>query len=405
MSRKNNRQLWEGSSDGEETEEPTVDETKGYLDNLTEEERLELERKKEQIAAKEAAKSRMKAIERAKEASKTKRQELASKRAWVKGFQLAEQNRISEDNEGWLVCEVCNKKFADFDMLDPHINSAKHKSNLEYYSKHPIPVGRDAASAWDSTGELPEHVTYDEEEMMYTCTLCNKKAASDIVLQGHLEGKEHKKRLDNLEWYAAEQSKRASPDGLAETSDQLPACVEWLESEERYICRWCEKRGDGVEQIVIHLSSKEHMKKCANLGIPQYGESGHMQKVQEFTDKYGFDVWARFAEWPSFITDSATCWNCTMCNKGYITQAQVNEHLRERHSEASQEFVARRSASSSAKPRAPVVSVAAPWAGKKIMCELCHITFGSEAELRNHEANDRTHKLVVDRLEAPLIDI
>jgi hypothetical protein len=374
------------SSDEEEEEVP---EKIGFMNNLTPEQEEALARKKAELVAKQIKHRERQALERAKAGAKEWKEERSRHRARVKGFKLAEENRICEGTDGWLYCEVCNKKFSDYDALDPHLTSDKHKNNLAYYAVNPLPDWSHEAQEWDPDS-LPEFVQWRENDMMYNCTLCNKLAASEIVMQAHLDGKDHKKRLANREWYE-EQSWKVTE----ETRSELPACVEWVQSEMRYICRWCDKRGDGIEQILIHLSSKEHAKKCSNLGFPQYGEAGHLERVKEFTDLYGFDIWARLQEWPDFIADTATCWNCTKCGKAYLTQVQVTEHLKERHSEAG-EVLTRR-------PKAP--AVAAPWSKKEVKCELCHVTFASEAELKQHEENDRIHKLVVGRLEAPLIDI
>jgi hypothetical protein len=77
---------------GEPEEE--VEEKVGYLNNLSEEAREEMEKRKAQIAAREAQKREKKAIERAKAEARAKIEEVKKKRTWVKGYKAAEANRI-----------------------------------------------------------------------------------------------------------------------------------------------------------------------------------------------------------------------------------------------------------------------------------------------------------------------
>jgi hypothetical protein len=64
---------------------------------------------------------------------------------------------------------------------------------------------------------------------MYLCTLCDKKAATMLIMEGHLEGKGHKKRLDDRQWYEATRSTSTDGTSAVLSSTVLPACVEWQE--------------------------------------------------------------------------------------------------------------------------------------------------------------------------------
>lgn len=388
------RRSADDSDSGQETGEP---EKIGFLNNLTEEERAAMEKRKAGIAAKEAKKSALKALERAQAEAAAKKAELQSNKAWVKGHKLAEANRIYHDHEGWLVCEVCNKKFHDYDMVEDHVKSGKHQNNMAYYAQRPPPAAAMGSTDYTSE-ELPEFVEWNERELMYLCTLCDKKAATMLIMEGHLEGKEHKKRLENRQWYEATRSK--SPDGtpVVASSTELPACVEWDPKEDCYMCRWCEKKGADEGQMLTHLEGKEHAKKCGNLGIPNFGEPGHLEQVRHFTQEYGFDIWARSKDWPEWIVDTASCWKCSKCGKGFITRGLVNDHLKDSHGLAGR---------SSAPVRVPIVATARPL--EKVECQICTETFASQASLRYHEDNDPFHQHVKreiqQRLMDPLIDI
>ena len=395
----------------EEVAEPE-EEKVGFLNNLTEEEREAMERRNAEIAAREAAKREKKALERAQAEARAKKEALKKTRAWVKGHKAAEANRIYEDEEGWLVCELCTKKFFDFDCIEAHIATDKHKNNMAYYANRPVepwkagpPGGFEVGLSDDN---LPEFCQWNESEEFYNCTLCNKKAATLQILEVHLGGKEHQKKLDNLQWYAEQAAKRGggSPD-VQNDSSELPACIEWVEKLQIFMCRWCEKQGADEGQIVSHLESKDHSKKCDNLGIPRWGETGHLEAVKQYTKDYGFDIWARDKSWPEFIIDTASCWKCTRCSKGLITRAAVNEHIMEAHGTTKPAASTSLFNAPPPRQRAPVIAQSArPLL--KASCGYCDEHFSSEAELRFHEKTEK-HLRVVERskvhTEEPLIQL
>jgi hypothetical protein len=397
-------------------EEP-VEEKVGFLNNLSEEERERLERRNAEIAEREARKRDMKAMERAKAEFEAKRSELARKRAVARGHKLAEANRIYYDESGWVICEVCDKKFFDFDCIDEHIATAKHISNLAYFAN-----GRDHTSYANDEGPFPEFVEWREDEMMYFCVLCEKKAATMMVMEGHLESKDHKKRVANKDWYLPKTGSAGSTSlpGPGRVSE-IPACVEWSESEMNFICRWCDKRGADEVFLQAHLEGKEHAKKCANVGVPNYGEPGHLEAVRKFVADYGFDIWARGKHWPAWIVDTPTCWKCTMCAKGLVTRFAVEEHLEELHSGLDNGVVPKRSA--------PVVATARPigppLVGARAIsnppppppshrtsaeyhCTFCSEWFMSKADLAIHEESDM-HRHIIEEIKRrthdPLIDL
>lgn len=396
----------EGEWSDDEAAQSSAEEDKGgFINNLTQDELTALEERKARAAAAVIAAREKAAHERAREAAEQKKQEWRKQKAYVRGSKVCEANRIYEE-AGWYICEVCNKKLQDVEWVEQHVATDKHKRNLEWYSAHPVEKWESAASA--DAAEIPDCVTYDEKEMFYICTLCNAKAACEAVLQAHLGGKEHAKKLANQEWYAQQSVAAVVQAG------QLPACVEWLKSEERYICRFCDKRGDSDEQITLHLSSNEHSKKCSNLDIPLYGEPGHLEKVKQHVARYGFDVWARYDEWPDFLVDEATCWKCALCAKKYLTQSAVNDHLKERHPSGAP-------VGAVSQPRvlrpAPIVETAKrspppppawnPAVDEAFVCDLCHLPFASKQELSHHERHDLIHQQVVKRLTdnaPPLIE-
>ena len=181
----------------------------GFLNNLTEEERQALEDKKARAAmAVLAARERANAA-KAKEEFAVKKSEWKKKRMYVKGSKVCEANRIYEQG-GWFICEVCDKRLQDIPWVEEHVATAKHQRNMEWYATHPLPTTADDFHT--PSVAIPACVEWVESEEIYLCTLCNAKAACDAVLQAHLGGKEHAKRVANADWYQTTSGLRSGPD-------------------------------------------------------------------------------------------------------------------------------------------------------------------------------------------------
>ena len=368
------------------------------MKNLTPEELVALEEKKARAAQAIVAARERAAIAAAKKEFEQKKQEWKKNKAYVKGSKVCEANRIYEE-KGWYICEVCDKKLQDIEWVEEHVQSDKHKRNMEWY-------GSDKTGTCGNFSEN-EFVDWDEHEMIYRCTLCDAKAACEAVLQAHLSGKEHAKRLANREWYA-DQGKTVSNSHekkISEGDACVPAYCRWDATDGRFVCVWCDKRADGIEMLQVHLQGNEHSKKCSNIGIPAYGENGHMEESSKYFKEHGANLWARQSHWPEFVLDEPTCWNCSMCRKKFITPVAVNEHLKDKHSgRKSTVLVVER-----ARPK-PVIDF--DFQGEEFECDLCYIPFPSRADLERHETQDPGHQQVLRRLaettshtaQAPLVD-
>ena len=221
----------------------------------------------------------------------------------------------------------------------------------------------------------------------YLCSICSVRAGCEAVLEAHLAGKEHAKRVANAEWYAAQDLPSDLPPYCETTSDG------WV------ICQFCLKR-TSPDLMIAHLTGKEHAKKCANIDIPTYGEPLHRERASEYIQHYGYDMWSRQHHWPESIVDEANAWACTLCCKRFITPSAVNAHLLEKHRGASPAPVVSETARPpQVKEPSPAVAPTTHW------CEICHLPFASIELLQKHEMHDTVHLLVLHRLEEPLIDI
>ena len=379
----------------------------GFLANLSPEELEVLEERKAKLAAVLLAKREQQTRALAESAKAQKKFEWRKKKMYVKGHKICEANRIYEE-AGWYVCEVCTKRFNDIEWIEEHVNTVKHKNNMEWYATRPLPEAE--GSAHTEYRDLPDHVEITADEWL-VCTLCNAKAASVEILEAHLNGKEHQKRLVNAEWYTTQTTKST------EGAFVLPAYCEYnSEIDLPYTCRWCDKKAACVQLLSSHLEGKDHGKKSTNIGLPMYGEAGHLEAAAAYTKKYGFDVWARQEHWPSWMVDDGNVWKCTKCNKKYITPASVNEHVSDhsgqaptvrRESAMAREVVKKLDDIVSAESSQKKPSV---WASSRdatelyatqqdYNCLLCMLPFKSQKELTHHEQNDRGHEDILQAMK------
>ena len=363
------------------SEEFIEEEKVGYINNLTPEELAALEAKKARAAAAVLAARERRAAEKAKEEFEAKKIQWKKKKAYVKGSKICEANRVYEDNNGWFVCEVCDKKFHDIEWVEEHVTTDKHKRNLEWYADKPI-VDDDAVFE-----DIPDCVEWRDDEEIYFCKLCQAKAPSEIVLQAHLTGKEHTKRLANKEWHETQISRQLSGEL------NLPVYCEV--EDDWIICRFCEKKMASTDMMITHLEGKEHAKKCANIGIAGYGTTQHESEAKAYVDQYGFDLWCRQRHWPDIIQETATAWKCTQCSKSFIVPSAVNDHLNQSHSGDKQEAIRQ-----VAKPKR-IPPMLAP---QEHVCKICQLPFSSNALLKVHELTDPSHKAVAQRIQEPLIE-
>jgi hypothetical protein len=361
----------------------------GFLANLTPEAIRALEEKKAKLAAGILARREQEAAARAAAEKEAKKSELKHQKLYVKNNKLCAQNRIYEDpNSGWYICEVCDKKFNDPVYAEDHIKTEKHKRNLDWYATRPLPTDGEAYKVF--TDQLPDYVRFDEESEFYICELCNAKAASIDILEVHFEGQNHKKKLA---W--EEQTRTLKPPKIASSSTPtpqdpatLPPYCQWDKLGQQFVCRWCDKKAPCVDMLETHLIGKEHAKKASNIGMAPYGHPDHLDQAIAYTDKYGFDLWARREHWPASIEDDhiSGCWKCLPCNKKFLTPSAVNDHLLGHSPKFVEKLPTRPSRPAPTRPSELVQPAAL------FDCTLCLLPFGSAAELALHEANDNTHR-------------
>ncbi|EER13354.1 conserved hypothetical protein [Perkinsus marinus ATCC 50983] len=119
--------------DGEENQEP------GYLGSLSLEERMELEKKKDEAGQKQYAKAFIEKEKRDQWEQNQKWQERRNHRAVVAASakeervmrenyviftgEKGEENYVEGEEAGWYYCRLCKKKSATFEMLEIHIGS------------------------------------------------------------------------------------------------------------------------------------------------------------------------------------------------------------------------------------------------------------------------------------------
>lgn len=399
-------------------DEDEVEKPGGFLANLSPDELSALEEKKAKAAALLLAKRGQERLAREKAEREAKQYELRKKRAYVRGSKVCMANRVYEEGM-WFICEVCSKKFHDVEQVEEHVQTDKHKNNFEWYSKNPLPGSTWGDNEEDDTSyvAIPDCVTYDEPSGFYICSLCSAKAGSEVVLQAHLQGKEHIRRAASAAEHAA------MPSVLS--AGKLPAYVEYDNVSEMYMCMWCEKRASTLDMMEIHLGGKEHAKKCGNIGLPLWGEVGHWDQCAAYVAEYGHDVWARQHHWPSYMQDDPSGWKCIDCNKKFLTPSSVNDHVAVHSGKRlAPDVVVVETAKPKRKqvvpevaedgwsvigepPKRPAPVIEPGWNMVKsgptstpstpVMCRLCMLPVGSMAELKIHEETDEMHRDLMQR--------
>jgi hypothetical protein len=116
--------------------------------------------------------------------------------------------------------------------------------------------------------KLPEHVTFDESSQFYVCSLCDAKAATLYLMEGHLGGKEHARRLNMMAQGPNWGVPGASQSGGSASINDSTACpehVRWDELSQFFICTLCDAKGATQYIMEAHLTGKEHQKRLANI--------------------------------------------------------------------------------------------------------------------------------------------
>ena len=316
-----------------------------------------------------------------------------------------------DEETQFYICTLCDAKAATMYLMESHLGGKEHQRRLSYgeatwgvaNATNTAAPGGDAKPT-DATGPMPEHVVWDNIIQYYVCTLCDAKAATEYIMEAHLTGDKHKKKLANIEWYRQQNSGsegNVEAESMSDKDTLPPYCV-YDEKDQMYVCKWCNKKSNCSELLTNHLRGKEHAKNCSNLGIPAYGEAGHLAASTEYVDKYKYDVWARQDHWPiDTILDAGMHWKCVLCMKKFATPAAVNDHLP--CVETYDQAVAVRSAPPPAKrqevrlipkqvkPPKPIIVQEK----KEYECYLCGSHWPSQDDLWFHEQKDPVHQELV----------
>ena len=322
----------------------------------------------------------------------------------------------------FFVCTLCDAKAATMYLMESHLGGKEHQRRLGYgeatwgtavAKSAPLPStdnsmveGETKSNTNTDHGPMPEHVIWDNIIQYYVCTLCDAKAATEYIMEAHLTGDKHKKKLANLEWYrengpSGGEGPTAHGDDMVDDATLPPYCV-YEEKEQMYICKWCNKKSNCAELLTNHLRGKEHAKICSNLGIPGYGQVGHLAASKEYVDKYKYDVWARQDHWPlDTILDAGMHWKCVLCMKKFATPSAVNDHLPciETYDQPSEPVAppAKRRETKRPPPSQPALPrPALPVQEKKdFECYLCGSKWPSQDDLWFHEQKDPVHQELV----------
>ena len=104
-----------------------------------------------------------------------------------KDKEVLKVNRCVEE-DGWIVCLLCNKKMQDMYFVPDHIGSRKHRNNLDWANSVDGEFCPDA-----SFGNLPEGIVLREKD--YYCNLCDVSMTSKAIMDVHISGTRHTRKL------------------------------------------------------------------------------------------------------------------------------------------------------------------------------------------------------------------
>jgi hypothetical protein len=169
---------------------------------------------------------------------------------------------------GWLVCLLCEKKVSTRDMMYAHIESAKHKRNLDWFGHE---ARRDTAAplaAFQLTAK-DKQVLEDNrcvvEDDWIVCTLCNKKLMDMSFVPDHIATRKHR---NNVDWANAVDGKFSPPP--ADSSD-LPPGITVREND--FFCVKCNASMTSRTVVDVHVESQRHTRSrhspdLAGLDVP-----------------------------------------------------------------------------------------------------------------------------------------
>ncbi|KAF4674375.1 hypothetical protein FOL46_005156 [Perkinsus olseni] len=298
------------SDDEEENQEP------GFLGSLTAEERLELEKKKDEAGKKQYAKAYIEKEKRDQWEQNQKWQDRRNRRAVVvasakeervmkKNYAIytgeeGEENYVEGEEAGWYYCRLCKKKSATFEMLEIHIGSKDHAKRMnapEWYVDDVLPKGGESSTSEGSAAAAGD---------------------GDLYATAAARGKEGEVASDGSKILARGDVSYGWPQYL---------CV----CENGWWCELCDSAMICAEASVeAHLQGQKHQKACDGNKLPRYRQGGGAEQAKIAFDKDGH-LGTKKASWPPYIDvvdmDGYKWWKCGLCGTTLWSDDYVDDHL------------------------------------------------------------------------------
>ena len=160
---------------------------------------------------------------------------------------------------GWLFCQMCNKKTSTRDLMQSHMEGAKHKRSFEWLLNQrdgSLQVGEEMKQnscnylvlTEEESRIVTEHRGEVDPSGWIVCTLCDKKLMDMSFFADHISSRKH---LNYLEWARNNDDR----------DKDLPEYI--VASEWGYRCTVCDVPMNSKSVIGIHLASSRHSR---NLG-------------------------------------------------------------------------------------------------------------------------------------------
>ncbi|KAF4708303.1 hypothetical protein FOZ63_005675 [Perkinsus olseni] len=313
---KSHENKWKPSREESNSDSDEENQEPGFLGSLTAEERLELEKKKDEAGKKQYAKAYIEKEKRDQWEQNQKWQERRNHRAVVvasakeervmkKNYAIytgeeGEENYVEGEEAGWYYCRLCKKKSATFEMLEIHIGSKDHAKRMnapEWYVDDVLPKGGESSTSEGSAAAAGD---------------------GDLYATAAARGKEGEVASDGSKILARGDVSYGWPQYL---------CV----CENGWWCELCDSAMICAEASVeSHLQGQKHQKACDGNKLPRYRQGGGAEQA-----KIAFDVdghlGTKKASWPPYIDvvdmDGYKWWKCGLCGTTLWSDDYVDDHL------------------------------------------------------------------------------
>lgn len=172
-------------------------------------------------------------------------------------------SNVPGEEPGWLYCRLCSKKCASKDLMQLHIDSAKHQRQVAWFATE---------ATFDSDIRTPSEeseifLTQKDKDMLESnrcvvedgwivCTLCQKKLMDMSFVPDHIASRKHR---SNIEW-------ANSVDGrfIADMDEPLPSGIVARDTD--YYCTICHASMTSKSVMEVHVSGVRHSRNSTNTG-------------------------------------------------------------------------------------------------------------------------------------------